>query len=122
MPAMSRWLKTWMATPATNEVGDDVGLKIGEGEHQIRLQRQDLWNVRGDEGRHPRLLAAHLRRPHRIAGDADDAVLLAEQIQRLDGLFGEADDPAGRELAHGKRICRITGALSRQAITSDVIA
>ncbi len=100
----------------SNEVGNDAGLKIGKGEHQIRLQRQDLWNVCGDEGRHPRLLAAHLRRPHRIAGDADDAVLLTEQIQRLHGLFGEADDPAGRELAHRKRLCRITGALSRQPL------
>jgi hypothetical protein len=41
-----------------------------------------------------------LRRPHRIAGDADDSILLAELIQRLYGLFGKADDPAGRELAH----------------------
>ena len=39
-------------------------------------------------------------RPHRVTGDADDPVLLAEQIQRLDGFFGETDDPAGRELAH----------------------
>jgi hypothetical protein len=45
----------------------------------------------------PRDRAAGLRRPHR----ADDPVLLAEQIQRFHGFFGEADDPAGRELAHG---------------------
>jgi len=41
-----------------------------------------------------------LRRPHRVAGNADDPVLLAEQIQGLDGFLGETDDPAGRELAH----------------------
>ena len=29
---------------------------------------------------HPRLLAASLRRAHDIAGDADDAVLLAKQV------------------------------------------
>jgi hypothetical protein len=45
--------------------------------------------------------AAGLRRPHRVAGNADDPVLLAEQIRRLHGFFGKADDPAGRELAHG---------------------
>ncbi len=98
---MSRWLKTWIGDAGTNQVGCDLGLQIGEGEHEIGLERQDLWNVRGDEGRYPRFLAADLRRTHRIAGDADDAVLLAEQIQRLHGLFGQADDPAGREVAHG---------------------
>jgi hypothetical protein len=36
-----------------------------------------------------------------LTGNADDPVLLAEQIRRLHGFFGEADDPAGRELAHG---------------------
>jgi len=42
----------------------------------------------------------HLRRPDGVAGDADDAAILAEEIKRLDGFFREADDPAGRELAH----------------------
>ena len=85
-----------------DQIGDDVGLQIGESENEVRLERQDFRNVRRDERRYPRLLAPDLRRPHRIAGDADDAVLLAEQIQRLHGFFGEADDPAGRELAHGE--------------------
>ena len=86
-----------------HQIGDDAGLQVGEGQHEIGLERQNFRDVRGDEGGNPRLLAADLRRPHRIAGDADDAVLLAEQIQRLDGLFGEANDPAGWELAHGGR-------------------
>ena len=87
-----------------DQVGDDVGLQIRKSQHEVRLQREDFRNVRRDEGRHPRLLAPDPRRPHRVAGDADDAVLFAEQIQRLHGLFGEADDPAGRVLAHGERI------------------
>ena len=37
------------------------------------------------------------RRRTKIAGDADDAVLLAQQIRRLDSLFGEADNSARRE-------------------------
>ena len=44
-----------------------------------------------------------LRRPHGIAGNADDPALLAEQIQRLHGFLGETDDPEGRELAHHRR-------------------
>src|SRR4029077_16645455 len=78
-----------------DQIGNDVRLQIGEIEHEIGLERQNLRNVRGYEGGNPWLLAADLRRPHRIAGDPDDAVLLAEQIQGLDGLFGEANDPAG---------------------------
>jgi hypothetical protein len=85
-----------------HEIGDDIRLQVGEGQHEVRFERQDFWNVRRDEGRYPRLLAPHLRRPHRLAGNTDDAVLFAKQIQRLDGLFGEADNPAGRELAHGR--------------------
>ena len=38
------------------------------------------------------LLLAGLRRPHRESGDADDPVLLAEEVEGLGGLFGEADD------------------------------
>ena len=101
-----------------HQIGDDVGLQIGEGEHEVRLERQDLRNVRRDEGRNPLLLAPHLRRPHRIAGDADDAVLLAEQIQRLHRFFGEADDAAGREV---RMACSITVDVT-DAITSEVIA
>ena len=102
-------------------IGDDAGLQVGESQHEIGLERQNLRNVRGNEGGNPRLLAADLRRPHRIAGDADDAVLLAEQIQRLDGLFGEANDPAGRELAHGDDMPNSVRHVTA-AITSEVIA
>jgi hypothetical protein len=35
-----------------------------------------------------------------IAGNADNPVLFAEQIKRLDGFLGETDNAAGRELAH----------------------
>ena len=85
-----------------HQIGNDVRLQVRERQHQVGLERENFRNVGGDECGHPRLLAAHPRRPHRIAGDADDAILLAEQIQRLDGFFGEADDSAGRELAHGE--------------------
>src|SRR6202022_3508716 len=84
-----------------DQIGDDVSLQMREGENEVWLERQDFRNVRRDKRGHPRLLASDLRRPHRVAGDADDPVLLAEQIQRLDGFFGETHDPAGRELMHG---------------------
>ena len=82
---------------AADQLGGDIGLQIGEGENEIGLEREDLLEIGGDERGHPRLLLAHPRRPHRVAGDADDAALLAEQIERLHGLFGEADDALGRE-------------------------
>ena len=94
MPATSRWLKACTATPCADQVGHDVGLQIGEGQHQIGLEREDFRDVGADEGGDARLLLAHLRRAHRIAGDADDAILLAEEIERLDGFLGQADDAA----------------------------
>ena len=56
-----------------DQFGDDVGLQIGKGQHQVGLEREDLRHVGGDEGRDARLFLAHLRRPHRVAGHADDA-------------------------------------------------
>ena len=78
-----------------HQVGDDVGLQVGKSQHQVRFERQDLADVGGGEGGDSRLLLAHARRPHRVAGDADDAVVFAEEIERLDGFFGEADDAGG---------------------------
>jgi hypothetical protein len=104
-----------------HQIGGDIRLQVGEGQHQIGLECENFRDIRGDEGGNPRLLAADLRRPHRIAGDADDAVLLAEQVQRFDGLFGEANDPAGWELAHGAHMPN-SGRHVTAAITSEVIA
>ena len=70
-------------------------------EDQIGLERLDLVEARVDERRDLRLLP-RLRRPHGVAGDADDAIALAEQIQRLGRFFGEADD-ARRVAAHGRQ-------------------
>ncbi len=89
-----------------DQLRDDVGLQVGEGEHQVRLERQDLGNVGRGEGGDARLLAAHARGPHAIARDAGDAMLLAEEVERLDRLFGEADDPRWRELAQENRLGR----------------
>ena len=36
-------------------------------------------------------------RAHHIARNADDAPLLAEQIERLDSFVGKTNDPFGRE-------------------------
>ncbi len=63
-----------------DQIGDDVSLQIREGQHEVRLALEDFWNVRRDKRRYPRLLAPDLRRPHRVAGDADDPVLLAQQV------------------------------------------
>ena len=82
---------------AADQLGGDIGLQVGEGENEVGLEREDFFKVGGDEGRHPRLLPTHPRRPHRVARHADDAPLLAEEIKRLHGLFGEADDALGRK-------------------------
>ena len=79
---------------ALDEVVGDVGLQIGEREDEVRLQRLDLLVARVQERRDLRLLT-RLRRTHGVAGDADDTIALAEQIQRLGGFFGEADDALG---------------------------
>ena len=64
----------------------------------------------------------HLGRTNGVAGDADDAVLFAEQIERLDRLFGQANDTVGREVAHGETICANASSNVTATMTSDVIA
>jgi hypothetical protein len=64
--------------PTANEIRGNVGLKIRKRQDKIGLQGEDLVDVRRREGAHAWLLAAGLWWPHDIAGDADDAVPLAE--------------------------------------------
>jgi hypothetical protein len=63
---------------ATDKIGGDVCLEIGECHNKIGLQREDLVDVRRGEGANARLLTASLRRADNVAGDPDNAVLLAE--------------------------------------------
>jgi hypothetical protein len=77
-----------------DQLARDVGLDVGETDDQVRLELQDLADLRAGEGRHLRLLAARARRPHGEAGDADDALLLADRVENLGRLFGQADDTA----------------------------
>src|SRR5215469_7269602 len=83
------------ANPGADEGRDDLGLQIGKAENEIGLEREYFWNVGGDEGRDARLLFARLRRPDGVAGNADDTVLLAQQIERLGRFLSEAYDALG---------------------------
>src|SRR5262249_17824536 len=83
---------------AADQLADDVRLQIGEGEDEVRAQRRDLVEVRVDEGGHARLLP-RFRRPHGVAGDADDAMTLAEQVERFGRFLGQADDALGEQHA-----------------------
>ena len=76
--ATLRWLNVTTGDAAPDELGGDVGLQIREGQHEIGLERLDLVEARVDERRDLRLLP-RFRRPHGVAGDADDAIALAEQ-------------------------------------------
>jgi hypothetical protein len=77
----------------------DRCLEIGEGEDEVRLEREDLWNVGRCEGRDARLLAPNLRWPHRITGHPDDEILLVKKVERFDRLLRKADDPGWWKLA-----------------------
>ena len=99
MPATSRWLKACTATPWRISSAAMSACRSEKVSTRSGSSARIFGTSARDEGRHPRLLAPHPRRPHRIARHADDAALLAEQIERLHGLFGQADDSLGREHA-----------------------
>ncbi len=83
--------------PALDELRRDAGLKIGERQDEIGLERFDFLEARGDERRDLRF-AARFGRAQRVAGDADHAMAFAEQVKGLGRLLGQADDAL--------RICR----------------
>jgi hypothetical protein len=77
----------------------DLRLEIGKSEDEVRLERENLWNIGRGEGRNAWLLAPNLQRPHSITGYPDDAVLLTEKVERFARLLRQADDPGGWKLA-----------------------
>ena len=84
----------------TDRKGAEVVIEhVGGRIFEIGLERQNLRHVGRNESRDARLLAPHLRGPHAVARDADNAAVLAEEIKRLHGFLGQADDSFGGE--HG---------------------
>ena len=57
-----------------DQLRGDVGLDVGEPDHEIRLELQDLADLRAGERADLRLFPARDRRPHGEPADADDAV------------------------------------------------
>jgi hypothetical protein len=83
-----------------DEFRGDVGLQVRKAEHEVGFEREDLVDLRADERGDLRFLLARTRRAHREAGNADDAVFLAHEVQRFGRLLGQADD-AGRVTCFG---------------------
>jgi len=77
-----------------DQFGGDLRLDIGETDDEVRLELEDLADLGAGERADLRLLPARDRGTHGEAADADDAVLLAERIERFGRLLGEADDAA----------------------------
>ena len=89
--ATLRWLNVTTFMPRRTSSRDEIRLQIGERQHEVRLQRLDLVELRVDERRHLRL-EPRLGRTDGVAGDADDAITLAEEVERLGRFFGQTDD------------------------------
>ena len=75
-----------------HQLRGNVRLQVGEAEYEVGLEREDAVNLGAGEGRYPRLLAPRPRRADGEAGNADDAPVLAQQVERFGGLLGETDD------------------------------
>ena len=81
---------------ALDQLAGDVGLQIRERQDQIGLQRLDLVDSARAGTTDTARLLPRFGRPDRVAGDADDAIAFTEEVERLGGLFGQADDAAGK--------------------------
>src|SRR3546814_4275977 len=64
---------------AAHQLGGDVGLDVGEADHEVRLELQDLVDLRAGECADLGLFLARPRRAHGEAADADDPVLRSEE-------------------------------------------
>ena len=96
-----RWLKISTFRPRLGQIARDVGLQVGEADHQIGFELQNLFFFRTQKSRNAGLLLPGPRRAHGVARDADDAPLFAEQVERLGAFLGEADDALGESRRHG---------------------
>ena len=76
-----------MSAWRSEKAEDEIGLRA----------RKSLGDIRRGEGRHPGFSRRASGGRTAIAGNADDALPAAQQIERLDSLLGQADDPFGGE-------------------------
>ncbi len=104
MPAMSRWLKACTATPARISAAtmsacrsEKVRTRSGSSARIFGTSALMKAETRG-------FSLPHLRRAHRIAGHADDAVILAEEIRA-----------SPRSLRSGRR-CAAAGTCARTEV------
>ena len=89
---------------ATNQLGRERRLQIGEREDQVGAQRVDLVESRVQKRRHLGFLAS-LRRPCRVTRHANHPVTGAEPVQRLGRLFCQTDN-ALRVRGHASIVAR----------------
>ena len=83
--------------PPANEIGNDICWRSENVRTRSGFRARILSMLAEVKAPHARLLAAGLRWAHDVTGDADNVVLLAEQIQGSGGLFCEADHSARRK-------------------------
>jgi hypothetical protein len=94
-----------------DQLARDVGLQVGKAEDEVRPDGEDLVQVAAGEGEDLGLFLACAGWTHGVAADADDAMLLAEGVEDLDGFRRQADD-ALRQAGHAQR-SRFARAVSR---------
>src|SRR3977135_2218109 len=101
MPATSRWLKTWMSTPArTSEChrsackSEKARTRSGSSARIFGMSAEINADTRG-------FSRPTCRGRPAAPGGPGGPPRLAKQIQRFDGFLGETHDPVGRELMHG---------------------
>src|SRR5271168_3148942 len=79
--------RTMVAYPyldaALNERVGDIGLNVGETDHQIRFETNDVIDTGAGERRYLGLFSPCLWRPHRESGNAHDAIGFADCIEHF---------------------------------------
>lgn len=89
---MVRWLLIHTLDAHLDQIAGDIGLDVGEPDHEVGLQIEDLLDTSAGETGDAWLVATGLGWADGELGDPDDAILLAEGIEDLGRLLGEADD------------------------------
>src|SRR5476649_2768728 len=84
---------------APDQIVRDLRLEVREADHQIRPEIEDLVYPGRCECRNLGLPAS-FRWTASIAGNADDAFVLAQQIKRLGGFFRQEDKALGAIATH----------------------
>jgi hypothetical protein len=79
----------------------DIGLDVGEADHKIRFEANDVIDPGAGEGRYFGLFSPRSCGSHGESGNAHDAIGFADGVEHFGRFLGQANNALGKGVGHG---------------------